>query len=84
MRSPGVPTSTQTWLSALERGDAPSIADRISQIRLVTAAQLKPLAEQLLALDSLQLVMSGEPSFIEPAIKANRLRKPTALRAAHE
>ncbi|MHB8877064.1 MAG: M16 family metallopeptidase [Myxococcaceae bacterium] len=69
--------------TALEVGRPPSAAGQIAAIRGVTTEEVQSLAAQLAVLDYYQLVMSGDPSQIEPAVRVAGLGATTTAPLAH-
>jgi len=68
---------------AIEVGRTATAADQIAAIRNVTTAEVQQLASQLSTLDYYQLVISGDPSQIEPAVRVAGLGVPTTVRLDH-
>ena len=74
----------ESWAHAVELGQPTGLAEQQAALRAVTAAELEALSRQVLDLDHLQLVLSGDTTTIEAAVKASGLGASTVVHVAHE
>jgi zinc protease len=73
-----------TWSSALELARPPELGAQQATLDAVTGKQLTSLASSALALDQLQVVLSGDPDVISRAIKASGLGRAVLVKNAKQ
>jgi hypothetical protein len=70
------------WIHHVTDGEPVSASERIDGVRAVNAGALKEVGDKILALDTIQLVLSGVPRFAEEAVQKNKLGKLEVIRMA--